>query len=584
MRKGVITNDQFVRVIDEMTRAAAGNNPLRFGEVAVSLGVLSPEQVENGLAEQVCGIITRSLQRGESQWAFEAAPAAAKPPRSFSLAINAAVLAALRQSSDRSAVADVVAARPDELVIVAGPAGRPSTADARDEAGGAAVETHAARMAAEQAFQKGLALLRETKTASAAIELRRASELQPESLEYQLYAIWARARSYREVPTESDQQLLLDIAHKAKKRDPMFAFGSYVIGQLAMWADDDATAKKWFYEALRLDPASEAGKQVRILARRAAGAAPAPGAEAQPGDDAAPVPAPEPPVQVVAAVPPARAPSRPRGKRGKRGVAVAVLIVATGAFVILAVAREAGLRKGRSGRAPRPRRRSRAMLHRLPDRKARTRPGRRRAPSIASGDAEQDDAEMGTVLLPPRAAGHRIFVDGRRAKTDGARAAPAPLWRARRPDRKRRDGRDHRRPLPRRGSVTIGAAPGMSPSSKPAADPAPPKRFGIDRAIQLMRALPTEQNPELVAMVITTTLESLELSVTDIISDAKTRQAELEARIGSIKAKNSALEKEIEIGVEEIVKLEATLAETVNVKERLEHAHDHQATHKLSGS
>ena len=94
------------------------------------------------------------------------------------------------------------------------------------------------------------------------------------------------------MPTESDQQLLLDIAHKAKKRDPMFAFGSYVIGQLAMWAGDDATAKKWFYEALRLDPASEAGKQVRILARRAAGAAPAPGAEAQPGDDASSVPRP----------------------------------------------------------------------------------------------------------------------------------------------------------------------------------------------------------------------------------------------------------------------------------------------------
>jgi hypothetical protein len=124
----------------------------------------------------------------------------------------------------------------------------------------------------------------------------------------------------------------------------------------------------------------------------------------------------------------------------------------------------------------------------------------------------------------------------------------------------------------------------MPPPSKPAVDPSPPKRFGIDRAIQLMRALPTEQNPELVAMVITTTLESLELSVTDIIADAKARQAELEARIGSIKAKNSALEKEIEIGVEEIVKLEANLAETVNVKERLEHAHDHQATHKLSGS
>ena len=128
-------------------------------------------------------------------------------------------------------------------------------------------------MAAEQAFQKGMALLRETKTASAAIELRRASELQPESLEYLLYATWAKARSYREIPSESEQRTLLEIAQRAKRRDPMFAFGSYVIGQLSMWAGDDATAKKWFYEALRIDPTSEAGKQVRILARRGPGTA-----------------------------------------------------------------------------------------------------------------------------------------------------------------------------------------------------------------------------------------------------------------------------------------------------------------------
>ena len=112
----------------------------------------------------------------------------------------------------------------------------------------------------------------------------------------------------------------------------------------------------------------------------------------------------------------------------------------------------------------------------------------------------------------------------------------------------------------------------------------PPKRYGIERAIQLMRSLPTEQNPELVAMVITSTLESLDMNVSDIIEDARSRQADLEARIGTIKAKNSALEKEIELGVEEIVKLEATLAETLSVKERLELAHNHQATHKASGS
>src|SRR5689334_6169619 len=111
----------------------------------------------------------------------------------------------------------------------------------------------------------------------------------------------------------------------------------------------------------------------------------------------------------------------------------------------------------------------------------------------------------------------------------------------------------------------------------------PTKRYGIERAIQLMRSLPTEQNPELVAMVITSTLESLDMKVADIIEDARSRQADLEARIGTIKAKNSALEKEIELGVDEIVKLEATLAETLSVKERLELAHNHQGTHKASG-
>jgi predicted nucleic acid-binding Zn-ribbon protein len=125
----------------------------------------------------------------------------------------------------------------------------------------------------------------------------------------------------------------------------------------------------------------------------------------------------------------------------------------------------------------------------------------------------------------------------------------------------------------------------MSSPSKPAAvTTTPPKRYGIERAIQLMRSLPTEQNPELVAMVITSTLESLDMHVTEIIEDARSRQADLEARIGTIKARNSALEKEIEQGVDEIVKLEATLAETLSVKERLELAHNHAAAPGPSGS
>jgi hypothetical protein len=120
-------------------------------------------------------------------------------------------------------------------------------------------------------------------------------------------------------------------------------------------------------------------------------------------------------------------------------------------------------------------------------------------------------------------------------------------------------------------------------AASPNTSPTPPKRYGIDRAIQLMRSLPTEQNPELVAMVITSTLESLDMNVTDIIDDAKSRQADLEARIGAIKARNSELEKQIETGVDEIVALEASLAETLSVKERLELAHNHPAP-KTSGA
>ena len=104
----------------------------------------------------------------------------------------------------------------------------------------------------------------------------------------------------------------------------------------------------------------------------------------------------------------------------------------------------------------------------------------------------------------------------------------------------------------------------MPPSSKP---------FGIDRAIELMRSLRAERDPDLVATVIATTLESVDTKVTDILEEAKSRQADLEARITVIKTRNDALEREIELGVDEIVELEASLAEIMSVTERLELAH-----------
>ena len=178
--------------------------------------------------------------------------------------------------------------------------------------------------------------------ASAAFELRRASDLQPESLEYLLYAIWAeRAAIARCRPNP------INAAARARAEGeearPDVRLRVYVIGQLSMPADDDATAKKWFYEALRLDPASEAGAgpDPRAAWR---GARRLPAERSSRATTRLQCRLPFPPVKPPAAAPPARAPSRPAGKRGKGVVTGAALIVATGAFVISPWREEAGLR------------------------------------------------------------------------------------------------------------------------------------------------------------------------------------------------------------------------------------------------
>jgi hypothetical protein len=100
--------------------------------------------------------------------------------------------------------------------------------------------------------------------------------------------------------------------------------------------------------------------------------------------------------------------------------------------------------------------------------------------------------------------------------------------------------------------------------------PIPATSYGIDAAIQLMRALPVDQNVELVVQVIKTTLESLRVKVSDIIQDAARKQQDLEGRVTNLKREISEFEKEITQRTEEIARLEADHAETSSVKARLE--------------
>ncbi len=103
-------------------------------------------------------------------------------------------------------------------------------------------------------------------------------------------------------------------------------------------------------------------------------------------------------------------------------------------------------------------------------------------------------------------------------------------------------------------------------------DDEPHPHYGIEQAIQLMRALPVDQNPALVVAVIKTTLESLKVKVSDIIADAARKQKDLEDRVSNLKRAIADFEKEIETRREEIARLEADHKETTAVRVRLEHA------------
>jgi hypothetical protein len=135
-------------------------------------------------------------------------------------------------------------------------------------------------------------------------------------------------------------------------------------------------------------------------------------------------------------------------------------------------------------------------------------------------------------------------------------------------------------------SSTSGVRPIAASATAPKAEPAPraaepvddePRpHYGIDQAIQLMRALPVDQNVELVVQVIKTTLESLKVKVSDIIHDADRKTKDLEERVSNLKRAIADFEKEIETRKQEIGRLEADHSETSSVRARLELAEQAQ--------
>jgi tetratricopeptide (TPR) repeat protein len=420
VRQRVLTQEQYVQVIERMTLGVAKNEQARFGEVAVELGFLTAEQVRRALADQVRWKVIRAFQREEPEWTFTDSEGELESVGHFFLPIESLVLDAARWFSDEQKQ-ELVLAREmarfpsvrgdptllaerfemtmEEMRFVAGLDGTRTLADVLDAPapGGAgkgvdvaalltalvlvgAVELatvkkdprirqirsllpgaisrasplaldalsqpsrgpypttppraaatareratkvvlrlkaareesrkpheppalrvptseREARLLAEQAFQKGKAHLRANQLAAAAPELRRAFDLDPKAIEYELYARWATSR-LREAGIEPRElDLLRGLARKAITVDPNLAFPYYVLGHVALIEGADVVARRCFQQALKIDPdAIDAERHIRILARRKHGPSSKQGVEVvAPAVVAAPAVAPPPP-------------------------------------------------------------------------------------------------------------------------------------------------------------------------------------------------------------------------------------------------------------------------------------------------
>lgn len=113
------------------------------------------------------------------------------------------------------------------------------------------------------------------------------------------------------------------------------------------------------------------------------------------------------------------------------------------------------------------------------------------------------------------------------------------------------------------------AKPAAKAAAKPAAKPSAKSGFGIEKAIELMRNLP-DDNESLVVAVVRTTLESANVSVEAIIDDAELKQARIENRVDSLKKEIKDYEEEIAARKEEIGRLDADNRETAEVRKKLE--------------
>jgi hypothetical protein len=117
-----------------------------------------------------------------------------------------------------------------------------------------------------------------------------------------------------------------------------------------------------------------------------------------------------------------------------------------------------------------------------------------------------------------------------------------------------------------------------SPPSDPEIEPSlqaqshPRAKYGIDEAVQLMRTLPLEQQPDLVVQVVKNTLASMNVNLKDILRDGAVKREAISTKVTGLKASISELEEQIRLKNVQVEAAEAELFELDRVIERLEGA------------
>jgi hypothetical protein len=109
-----------------------------------------------------------------------------------------------------------------------------------------------------------------------------------------------------------------------------------------------------------------------------------------------------------------------------------------------------------------------------------------------------------------------------------------------------------------------------------------PTSYGIQRAIELMRALPLDDDPALVLRVVRKTLRSTGVSLEEIVSTARERETAIVKGIESDRAAIEQLEIQIATRRANITRLEGDLEETRDVRARIQEALESET--KIGGS